>query len=277
VIPQVVRGELALESVFDVCSVVDELEGSATGELVVQRGGAARGTVFVERGRVCWAAARGLARRLTELLGERASLPPADMERMFLACKSKGVPIGEHLVACGALRADDLRAALLDHTVESLDHLVGGAQGVWRPRAGKGYSPRFTFTSAELLVRSGALRQPATARAARGLIERWFAGSVWAAAFARTASSAYPQPIASAGAIPCARALIHHGRWAVSTLDVVHTFSGDDALLSVIRSDTSALVALHEGACVVVGESDAQGPARILNRRRARGGNHGDL
>jgi hypothetical protein len=236
--------------------------------------------VFVERGRVCWAAARGLARRLTELLGARAALPHADMERMFLACRSKGVPIGEHLVACGALRADDLRAALLDHTVESLEHVVGGAEAAWRPRAGKGYSPRFTFTTSELLVRSGALRRPSEARAAATLLERWFAGSKWVAAFARTRETAYPEPIAGAGALPDARALIRSARWAVSTLDVVGTFSGDDALLTMIRSDdTTALLALHARECVVVGESDAQGPARTLNRRRrARGkGGHGDL
>lgn len=244
------------------------------------------GVVFVERGRVCWAAARGLARRLTELLGARAGLSAAEMESLYLACKERRIPLGEHLVNRGVLAADDLRDVLLQHTGESLSHLwTADARGTWHPRGGAGYSPRFTFATAELLAHLGGVRHADVVARIRPVLARFFRDEDWGAAFVRGAFSAAPEPVALHGATPdAAVVLMRFGKWAASALDVAATFSGGSGLLSIARAGASAgswLVAFAQEGAVVVGATGTHGPARILNRRaqerRKKGGAHADL
>jgi hypothetical protein len=267
--------EVGLRNAFEACTFVDDLGGAIVGELVVNDADGPRGVVFVEGGRVCWAAARGLAPRLSELLGARAGLEPSEMESLFLACKERRIPLGEHLVSHGVLSAEDLRVALLQHTVESLRYLcAGGARGFWCPRGGAGYSPRFTFATAELLTQLGATTHASVAARLRPLLESFFGDEDWAAAFVRSETSAFPEPIAVRGAAPhAATSLVRFGKWAASVLDVAVAFSGESAFLSIERTSSSARTALvafrHEGA-VVTGETSAHGPARILNRRAQR-------
>ena len=89
----------SLRSALDVCAFVEELPADATGELMVTgRGGTPEGAVFVENRRVCWAAARGLAGRLGDLLGAPAKLDAARMESIYAECKLTRVLLGEYLV-----------------------------------------------------------------------------------------------------------------------------------------------------------------------------------
>lgn len=277
--PPSARG-VGLRNAYEGCSFVDELGSSAVGELVVSGTDGPRGAVFVERGRVCWAAARGLSRRLTELLGQRAALAPEAMETHFRFCRERRIPLGEHLVSEGILDARDLRAALLRHTVESLGHLCDeGARGTWCPREGSGYSPQFTFTTAEILASIGATSHEDVAADLRPLLGMCFGEGEWAAAFVRSASSAYPEPVAVHGPVPQgATMLVRFGKWAASALDVVAAFTEPTALFAVARASSkgaTSLVAFRHGDAVVAGETGAHGPARILNRRaqqRRRGG-----
>lgn len=252
--------------------MVDELEPSATGELVVSGSEGPRGAVFVERGRVCWAAARGLARRLSRLLGARASLEPSAMESIFLYCKERRVPLGEHLVTRGVLRPEDLRVALLQHTVESLHHLCAhDARAAWYPRAGAGYSPQFTFATAELFAHIGAVTHAATASRLEPVLRASFGDGDWAAAFVRTNTRGFPEPVATHGAVPAsASTLLRIGKWAATALDLTRTFTDDGALLAVTRRTRGAntcLVAFRSGDAFVAGETCEYGPGRILNRR----------
>ena len=276
--------DVGVRNVTDLCTLVDELASPATGEIVVRRAEAPCGSVFVEQGRVCWAAARGLARRLTELLGERASLPSRQMESFFVSCRAQNVPLGEHLVGRGVLAAKDLREALLQHTAESMTSLCEGhARAVWSPRSGKGYSPSFTFTTAELVARVGATAHAREAVVLAPVLADAFGDDDWGAAFLRAPACASPEVVAVQGAIPHASTtLVRLGRWATSSLDVAATFSDRYALLSTTRSSSPAarsIVAFRHGDAVVAGETDEHGPARILNRRAQlrRGGGHGDL
>jgi len=261
-----------IKTVYEACALVDELGATSTGEVVVSRDGDPLGAVFLERGRVCWAAARGLARRLTELLVARSTLSPDQMEATFAACKAGRIPLGEHLVNRGALRGEDLRSALLQHTVESLAFLCkGGARAGFHARPGGGYSPKFTFQTAELVAHAGALSHGTEATRARAVMNAIFAPGEWAAAFARPLSSAFPEPVALYGDVPnAATTLLRFGKWAASALDVASTFTDDGALLTVSRGPrgaSSALVAFRSEGIVVMGETGALGPARIMNRR----------
>jgi hypothetical protein len=270
-----------LRNVADACLLVDDLGASATGEIVVCVSDHPRGAVFVERGRVCWAAARGLSRRLSEILGARAALARGEMESHYAACKTHQIPLGEHLVGRGVLAAKDLRDALLEHTIESLRCLcTEDARAAWWPRSDKGYSPRFTFDTAELLARHGATAFEEHAAAAQPELDACFGEDDWAAAFLRREGSGAPQPIALRGVAPhTATALIRLGRWAASALDVAVSVSGDDVLVAVSRAagdDAPAVVAFRRAGTLIVGETGAHGAARILNRRAERARKNAD-
>jgi hypothetical protein len=257
-----------LRTSFDACMLIDDLGPSATGEIVVSGVDGPKGAVFVERGRVCWAAARGLARRLSELLGSRAAIGAHAMEEVFVTCKAERIPLGEHLVSRGLLRSEDLREALLQHTVECLHQLcTPDARAAFSLRSGRGYSPRFTFATTELLAHLGAATHPDVAARLRPVLEASFGEEGWAAAFVRSPTSAWPEPIAVHGSAPRAvRALLRFGKWAASALDVSVAFSDDSALFMAFRND-GALVAFRQDDAVVAGETGLHGPARILNHR----------
>lgn len=264
--------DVGLRTPYDGCAFVDDLGAWAVGELVVNGADGPRGTVFVERGRICWAAARGLAPRLTELLGARAALTPTEMEALFLACKQQRIPLGEHLVARGVLDPTELRAALLQHTIESLRHLcTAESRGKWCPRVGNGYSPRFTFATSELLAEIGASSHAAIADRVRPILEGSFDEGGWAAAFVRSAACAYPEPILVHGSVPhAATMLVRFGKWAASALDIASAFTDEAAVLSVARQTSTgagSLVAFRHQGAVVTGQTGPHGAARILNQR----------
>ncbi len=86
---------VVIASVVDVCSFVDDLSADATGEIVVGgRGASHDGAVFVEGGRICWAAARGLARRLSDLLATAARLDASEMEALYVTYTCNPSPLG---------------------------------------------------------------------------------------------------------------------------------------------------------------------------------------
>lgn len=259
---------IAVDDVFDVCAFVDELDRGTAGELVVADE-LARGTVFVEDARICWAAASGLAPRLTALLMERACVDAATMETFFRSCKADGVPIGEYLVGRGIVSAADLRAALAQHTVESLGRLTGnGRRAAWVPRARGGYNPRFTFGTSEVIALTTAACEADLASVARAELARCFTGGDWGAAFVRSARSAVPVPIALRGEVPQAAPRLECiAKWAVSALDIVAAFDADDPLVAVTQPQGAVLVAFRHHDVVIAGETSAFGPARMLNRR----------
>lgn len=259
---------IAVEHVGDVCEFVDELERGCAGELVFE-GEATRGMAFVEDARICWAAAAGLARRLTELLVLRARVDAASMEALFRTCKADGVPLGEYLVGRGIVSASELRAALAQHTVESLCRLTGpGRRAAWVPRARGGYNPRFTFGTSEIVTLSAAVASSDLARVAEAELVRCFSDGDWGAAFIRPAASSAPAPIAIRGEAPAAaRALERIAKWAVSALDIVAAYNGADPLVAVTRPGGRVLVAFRHHDLVIAGETGTFGPARLLNRR----------
>lgn len=155
-----------------VLSTVEELPSDATGALCFGDSGAMSGVVLVEHGRVCWAAGSGLRQRLTDLLKESCSPPlsDAEVEAVFAECKQRGQPIGEALVAGRRLAPEALRAALLQHTAESLSVAhPWSASHRFVPHRARGYHSAFTFLPVELLSYASAVaRGEAAATSAHG-------------------------------------------------------------------------------------------------------------
>lgn len=124
--------------------------------------GATAGAIFVEGGRVCWAAAAGLGRRLSDLLIARSNgnLARPRVEEIVAECRATGAPLGERLVELALVSEPTLKEVLLEHTTESLESIArAGIAGRWIPRRG-GYQPKFTFGTGELLACLGRSRAP---------------------------------------------------------------------------------------------------------------------
>jgi hypothetical protein len=137
-----------------------ERDGSDTSGLL-SFGSEPQGGIFVESGKICWVAARGLQRRLRDLLSDQASLSRPELEQIYERCRARGQLLGETLVAEGLLRPDELERALRRHSAECLLDLCSQPLVTsWASHAGRGYAPRFTFRAVDLVFDSVTLRYP---------------------------------------------------------------------------------------------------------------------
>lgn len=255
----------------EACAAIDELGPDATGELVVESPDGPRGSVFVESGRICWAAAAGLAPRLTELLAARANLSAERMEALFRKCRAERLPIGEHLVECGALSADDLRSALLQHTLESMARLCSrDAEAAFVPRAGKGYRPKFTFATLELVAALGAQEHAAVAADVRVHMRELLGDGIWSAAYVRPPTVGPPRLVVFEGSSTSVRSILGYGKWGATMLDVAGALDPERPLVCATREVqgvVSTLVLFARGPAFVVAETGPHGLARVLARR----------
>ncbi|MBL9037235.1 MAG: hypothetical protein JNG84_01850 [Archangium sp.] len=163
------------DSVLRVLSTLEVLPAEATGALVFGAVHKMSGVVLLERGRVCWAAAQGLQKRLTDLL-RGCCTPPLEhdaMERLFNACRTSHTPVGEALVELGHVSPEALRSALLHHTAESLASISTCEAAHWVEHRARGYQSAYTFCAVELLsyASTSALGEVAVRRAHGKLVD----------------------------------------------------------------------------------------------------------
>lgn len=184
------------------------------------------GSVFVETGRVCWAAAPGRSGRLRDLLHRHSArrIDDAELDDAFAVCRDAQRPLGELLVERGLVSDDGLRAALKQHTVESL---IAQCDGVPRPvtwvrHRRRGYSARFTFTPVELLAAAGAQLYPA--EAAPSIVVD-LPGASTVGSFAIGDEELPVAVWASGPAASSVRDLLGLGDWAAAALAVCNGFS----------------------------------------------------
>lgn len=202
-----------------------------------------RGGVFVEAGRVCWAAASGLGRRLSDLLAQHASLRGVDLDALHARCTAVGKPLGRALMEEGLIAPDQLEAALRQHSAESLVEICRHADTpTWIPRLGPGYAPRLTFRPIELLCDAVALfRHDARVRAQAQLAE--LAGDHGAAvAFVIDLASTTPLPIAEVGGVTLRDAMAL-GRWSTALRRASREL-GDNAPFSLATNGNGSAVAV---------------------------------
>lgn len=220
-------------SVLHVLSMLEELPFDATGALTFGDDVSPAGVVFVEQGRVCWAASTGLRRRLTDLLRERC-MPPLSrdqVEGIVQGCCEKATPIGEALVASGHLAPGALRSSLLHHTTESLAAIsVENDAPRWVPHRARGYQSAFTFLPAELVECASTLDCGSASVAAAAQRLELFAGDWTAAVFDGTAETLLVCRLCPEGRAELS-ALKAAGAWAAESLSerfdaVKFTFDG---------------------------------------------------
>jgi hypothetical protein len=150
--------------IADVLGRVEALPRASTGALLVGDRAHPHGLIVIERDRVCWIGATGMGRRLRDILRSHSSIPlrEGEIEALYARCRATDTPLGEALVMEGYVAPEQMRAAMKQHTAESLlalDAAHGSTAGwplTWIGRGDRGYNPRFTFTATEILAAVGA-------------------------------------------------------------------------------------------------------------------------
>jgi hypothetical protein len=221
-----------MANLVDLLAAVDDRSPTEAGAFVIDGDdlGAVHGTVFVENGRVCWAAAAGRSGRLRDLLHCNSARPidDAELDDAFAECRGTHRPLCELLAERGLIGDDGLRAALKQHTVESLIAQCDGSDRpvAWVPHRRRGYQARFTFSPIELLAAAGAQLYPTESAGA----ELGLAG-LTALPAAQTAGSFAigdeDETIAvwATGNAWRVRDLLELGDWAAAALAVCNGFS----------------------------------------------------
>lgn len=158
------------------------------------------GGIFVEQGRVCWVAARGLERRLRDLLSAHSRMSTDELARMYERCRAEGRLLGETLVDEGLIDPSALQRALRRHSAECLVELCSSRRATsWWSHGGRGYAPRFTFRAVDLLFDSVAFVFPELHARALSVLARVEGPDREVAAFVRDEDSGALLPLAEAG------------------------------------------------------------------------------
>ena len=159
--PGIVAGVLRL------LGLVDDLPSGATGALHFGE----QGLILLQSGKICWAVARSMRLRLTDILRGQSTppLPREAVEALYRSCRESGKPIGEALVASGLVSEQGLRAALFKHNGEAIVALAksGALPDSFVAHSKTGYDPKFSFSSCEVLAMLGFADDLARAAAAQ--------------------------------------------------------------------------------------------------------------
>lgn len=264
---------LDASAVVELLDCVEQLPPGSTGALLVGPRAEPCGSVLVENGRVCWAMANGMGRRMTDLLRYQALTPldPAAIEDVYKKCRARGVALGEALVESGIVSPDGLRRALRQHTAEAMERLSHSpGQLAWVEHRRRGYDARFTFVPGEILLGLVGLRISAAAVHAQAMLRQAVDAPSAGAAFVRVQGAAFPLPVAALGMeTRPVRELVAVGRWAMDTLDLAGAFEPERQLVGAV-ADTgrSLLTWLDEGLVYVASCEDASEFACALVKLR---------
>lgn len=244
-----------IAAVLRLLELIDDLPRGATG--AIHFGDA--GMILVESKKICWAVARDMRLRLTEILRRQTTPPLAReaVEEIYRACKESGTPIGEALVKSGLVTEAGLRAALFKHNGEAIVSLAqtGALAERFVSHSKTGYDPKFAFSSCEVLAMLGARDDPARAAAAQAELSELLVQDSAGAAFVRSSASSGPLVIAVDPACSLAVSdLLQACHWVSGLFDVARTFDpevfaaraalGDRAMLVTWRSKDVEYVGL---------------------------------
>jgi hypothetical protein len=151
--------------------LVESLPPSARGAFLVGPHEEPLGTILIEANRLCWGAASGMSGRLRDILRSHChgSVRDGELDAIYDRCRRESQPLEHALVVSGLFTPDHMRAALKQHTIESLLALdaavisVCGGQArqwpmQWIDHVGRGYNPRYTFGAVEVMAGVGTQR-----------------------------------------------------------------------------------------------------------------------
>jgi hypothetical protein len=255
---------------------VEALDGDATGALIFGNQDRPSGTVLVESGRICWATALSMRRRLTELLAHQSS-PPLERRRVedvYRYCTREKKPLGETLVVRGIVSERQLVRALRQHNAEALAvmSIERRTSPSFLPHKHRKYDARFTFSPVDLFVDIGALRAPEVAAACRGELRRYLHNGGMGAAFWVDQGDAVPIPLGAANTDPIGvGGVLALGRWAKDALDVTRVFQPDADLVMGSTNEGQSAVAWEDGHVVFAMLTESKADAAYVVARRARG------
>jgi len=231
-------------NLVDLLAAVDERPASESGAFVIDSDDALRGSVLVETSRVCWAQSPGRSARLRDLLRHHAvrELDDAELDEAFASCRDENRPLGDLLAERELVSHLGLRAALKQHTVESLIAQCDGSSDpvTWVPHRER-YHARFTFPPIELLAAAGAELYPCEAEGAELGLEAVVPAARTAGSFAiGDADEPVAVCVAGTATLPV-RDLLALGDWAAAALAACNGFS-PAVMAHVVAAVTGAAV-----------------------------------
>ncbi len=230
-------------SVARLLAFVDDMPTGATGALHFGE----QGLILLQDRKICWAVARSMRMRLTDILRGQSTppVPREAVEELYRKCKQSGTPIGEALVASGLATEAGLRAALFKHNGEAVIALArsGALPDTFVAHSKTGYDPKFAFTTCELLAMLGSADDPARAAAAQHELASTLVEECTGAAFARSSAAAGALVIAVDRRCDVAAAdLVELCNWVSGLFDVARTSDPDIFAARVAWGDNAGLV-----------------------------------
>lgn len=257
-----------IAAVLRLLELIDDLPKGATGALNFGD----EGMILVESKKICWAVARGMRLRLTEIL-RRQTTPPLTreaVEEIYRACRQSGTPIGEALVASGLVSEAGLRAALFKHNGEAIVSLAqnGALPERFVSHSKTGYDPKFAFSPCEVLAMLGARDDPARAAAAQAELGSTLVQECVGAAFVRSTASSGPLVIAVDPACGLAVGdLLQACAWVSGLFDVARTFDPEVFAARAALGDRGMLVTWRSKDVEYVGLCASRAAAaRLMSR-----------
>jgi len=254
---------------------VEALPPAASGAFVVGDRGRPSGIIFIEGQRISWIAAAGMGRRLRDILRIHCTgqLPDIAIAELCTRCRAEHLPLADTLAREGYLSPIQLRAAMKQHTAESVLALDAAYAAeatdwplTWVGREPRGHDPAFAFAAAEVLAAVGAARiEAATSARVDDQLARLESGDCSAVAFALLPGG---QPMligaTSDGGVRVAE-LGELSDWALAALGASEGFS-PRVTHTYARSATSggAVAWRYEGCAVVAVCTTGAAIARLV-------------
>ena len=257
-----------IAAVLRLLSQVDELPAGATGALHFGD----QGVVLLQARKICWAVARTMRLRLTDILRNQTTppVPREAVEAIYRRCKQTGTPIGEALVAGGLATEAGLRAALFKHNGDAIVALAkcGLPPSAFASHSKTGYDPKFSFSPCELLAMLGSLDDPAGAAAAQVELSAMLVEDSVGAAFVRGSAVSGAMLIAlGRGCDLPVRDLLELCSWASGLFDLARTF---DSKIQAARVTWGSHASLVTWRCKDIGYvalcSSRAAAARLVSR-----------
>lgn len=256
---------------------VERLPEGATGAFIFGDKKEPTGSVLVENGRICWAAAAGMQRRLTDILVAQ-SRPPLSkdvIEEVYERCRRDGIPLGAGLVARGVVTPRGLRRALIEHTGEAIALLSealtqeGKVSPAWVANRARGYDAQFTFTSAEILVAVGSRTSKGQAGKAKDVLEHALQDGGAGVAF--LTEQRHELPVCEVrGEEVGVEGLVDLSRWARAALERCSEFSSCNVVTVTSASRAGCLTWSSEGVVYAALCEDRSNLSYLMSQR-ARG------
>lgn len=266
-LPSIPASPGTIAAVLRLFAFVDELPAGATG--VLHFGD--QGVILLEARKICWAVARTMRVRLTDILRNQSTppLPREAVEDIYRQCKGDGTPIGEALVKGGLVSEAGLRSALFKHNGEAIVQLAisGVAPDGYVAHARTGYDPKYSFSCGEILAMLGSKDDPARATAAQLELNETLVPDSMGAAFARSAGSGSVVIAVDRHCDVPVNDLIAVCNWTSGLFDIAQTFDSDACVARANWGARTALVAWRGESVGYVGLcSSRAAAARLVSR-----------